>query len=322
MPEVTGLLVPPGDASALAAALARLVADAALAGAHGRGGPRARGGALRRSEGGGAYAGPAWDCRSIPRRHDRHCPYPPRADLGFRQGRSGAVRAGAGCASGVEILSTGGSARALREAGVSVKEVSEHSGFPEILDGRVKTLVPQIHGGILGRRDDAEHVAQMAAHGIAPIDLVAVNLYPFEATVARGAADDECIENIDIGGPALIRAAAKNHDFVTVLTEPDQYAAVLDELTPTWRHHACAAPSAGRRGICADGCLRCGDRRVVRREARRGLSPSASRSPARCARRCAMARTRIRRRRSTSPATGPASRPPCRCRARNSPTTT
>ena len=133
-------------------------------------------------------------------------------------------------AQGREILSTGGSARALREAGVTVKEVSEHSGFPEILDGRVKTLVPQIHGGILGRRDNAEHVAQMAAHGIAPIDLVAVNLYPFEATVARGAPDDECIENIDIGGPALIRAAAKNHDFVTVLTEPDQYQTVLDEI--------------------------------------------------------------------------------------------
>src|SRR5450755_3519153 len=100
-------------------------------------------------------------------------------------------------AHGVHLLSTGGSARALREAGVAVMEVSEHSGFPEILDGRVKTLVPQIHGGILGRRDVAEHVAQMAEHGIAPIDLVAVNLYPFEATVAQGASDDECIENID-----------------------------------------------------------------------------------------------------------------------------
>jgi phosphoribosylaminoimidazolecarboxamide formyltransferase / IMP cyclohydrolase len=133
-------------------------------------------------------------------------------------------------ASGVEVLSTGGSAKTLREAGVPVKEVSEHSGFPEILDGRVKTLVPQIHGGILGRRDRADHVAQMAAHGIAPIDLVAVNLYPFEATVAQGAADDECIENIDIGGPALIRAAAKNHEFVAVLVEPDQYNAVLDEI--------------------------------------------------------------------------------------------
>jgi phosphoribosylaminoimidazolecarboxamide formyltransferase / IMP cyclohydrolase len=133
-------------------------------------------------------------------------------------------------ANGVEILSTGGSASMLREAGVAVKEVSEHSGFPEILDGRVKTLVPQIHGGILGRRDVPEHVAQMAAHGIVPIDLVAVNLYPFEATVAQGAPDAACIENIDIGGLALIRAAAKNHDFVTVLTEPDQYQPVLDEI--------------------------------------------------------------------------------------------
>ncbi len=131
---------------------------------------------------------------------------------------------------GVEILSTGGSARALRDAGVPVKEVADHTGFPEILDGRVKTLVPQIHGGILGRRDRPEHIAQMQAHNIAPIDLVAVNLYPFEATVAKGAPDEDCVENIDIGGPALIRAAAKNHDFVTVLTEPEQYAAVLEEL--------------------------------------------------------------------------------------------
>ena len=133
-------------------------------------------------------------------------------------------------AAGVEILSTGGSARALREAGVPVKEVSDHTGFPEILDGRVKTLVPQIHGGILGRRDLETHRVQMAEHDIAPIDLVAVNLYPFEATVARGAADDDCVENIDIGGPALIRAAAKNHDFVTVLTDPSQYDAVLEDL--------------------------------------------------------------------------------------------
>jgi phosphoribosylaminoimidazolecarboxamide formyltransferase / IMP cyclohydrolase len=133
-------------------------------------------------------------------------------------------------ARGVEILSTGGSAQALRAAGVAVTEVSEHTGFPEILDGRVKTLVPQIHGGLLGRRDVAEHVAQMAAHGIAPIDLLAVNLYPFEATVARGAAAEDCVENIDIGGPALLRAAAKNHAFVTVLTEPAQYDAVLAEI--------------------------------------------------------------------------------------------
>ena len=133
-------------------------------------------------------------------------------------------------ARGVEILSTGGSAAALRAAGVKVTEVSEHTGFPEILDGRVKTLVPQIHGGLLGRRDLPAHVAQMAAHGIAPIDLLAVNLYPFEATVARGASAEDCVENIDIGGPALIRAAAKNHDFVTVLTEPEQYTEALAEL--------------------------------------------------------------------------------------------
>jgi phosphoribosylaminoimidazolecarboxamide formyltransferase/IMP cyclohydrolase len=133
-------------------------------------------------------------------------------------------------ARGVEILSTGGSAKVLREAGVPVKEVSDHTGFPEIMDGRVKTLVPQIHGGILGRRDRPEHMEQMHIHGIAPIDLVVVNLYPFEATVAKDAPYDDCVENIDIGGPALIRAAAKNHDFVAVLTEPDQYDEVLEEL--------------------------------------------------------------------------------------------
>lgn len=133
-------------------------------------------------------------------------------------------------AAGVEILSTGGSAKALRAAGVPVVEVSDHTGFPEILDGRVKTLVPQIHGGILGRRDLPEHIAQMAEHNIAPIDLVAVNLYPFEATVAAGAGFEDCVENIDIGGPALIRAAAKNHDSVAVLTDAAHYAQVLAEI--------------------------------------------------------------------------------------------
>ena len=134
-------------------------------------------------------------------------------------------------AAGAKILSTGGSANALREAGIPVTEVSEHTGFPEILDGRVKTLVPQVHGGILGRRQDASHVAQMAAHHIEPIDLVAVNLYPFEATVERGGAFEDCIENIDIGGPAMIRSAAKNHESVAVLTEPAHYAQVLADLT-------------------------------------------------------------------------------------------
>jgi phosphoribosylaminoimidazolecarboxamide formyltransferase/IMP cyclohydrolase len=133
-------------------------------------------------------------------------------------------------AHGAELLSTGGSAKTLREAGLVVREVSEHTGFPEILDGRVKTLVPQIHGGILGRRDLPEHLAQMDAHGIAPIDMVCVNLYPFEATVASGAGPEDCIENIDIGGPALIRAAAKNHIHVAVLTDPSQYGAAIDSL--------------------------------------------------------------------------------------------
>jgi phosphoribosylaminoimidazolecarboxamide formyltransferase/IMP cyclohydrolase len=131
---------------------------------------------------------------------------------------------------GAEILSTGGTAKALRGAGVAAREVSEHTGFPEILDGRVKTLVPQIHGGLLGRRDSDEHVAQMRAHGLAPIDLLAVNLYPFEATVAAGAAFDDCVENVDIGGPAMIRSAAKNHAHVAVVTEPSQLAEVLAEL--------------------------------------------------------------------------------------------
>ncbi len=136
-------------------------------------------------------------------------------------------------AGGVHILSTGGSARTLRSAGIAVTEVSDHTGFPEILDGRVKTLVPKIHGGILGRRDLPAHTAQMAAHGIDPIDLVVVNLYPFEATAAAGRDWETCIETIDIGGPALIRAAAKNHGHVTVLTDPGQYAAFLADFSAT-----------------------------------------------------------------------------------------
>src|SRR5476649_1488236 len=131
---------------------------------------------------------------------------------------------------GVEILSTGGSAKTLRDAGLKVIEVSDHTGFPEIMDGRVKTLQPSIHGGILARRTDAGHKKAMSDHKIAPIDLVVVNLYPFEATVARGADFPTCFENIDIGGPALIRASAKNHDFVTIVVDPKDYTSVLDEL--------------------------------------------------------------------------------------------
>ncbi len=133
-------------------------------------------------------------------------------------------------AHGVEILSTGGSAKSLRDAGLKVVEVSDHTGFPEIMDGRVKTLQPSIHGGILARRTDAGHQKAMSDHRIAGIDLVVVNLYPFEATVARGADFPTCVENIDIGGPALIRASAKNHDFVTIVVDPKDYASVLQEL--------------------------------------------------------------------------------------------
>ena len=128
---------------------------------------------------------------------------------------------------GVEILSTGGTAKALAEAGLTVIEVGDHTGFPEMMDGRVKTLHPSVHGGILARRDLQDHTDAMAAHKIAPIDLVVVNLYPFEATVAKGAAFDDCIENIDIGGPAMIRSAAKNHEFVVVVVEPPQYGELV-----------------------------------------------------------------------------------------------
>jgi phosphoribosylaminoimidazolecarboxamide formyltransferase/IMP cyclohydrolase len=130
----------------------------------------------------------------------------------------------------VELISTGGTAKAIAAAGLKVRDVSELTAFPEIMDGRVKTLHPKVHGGLLAIRDNAEHATAMRAHGIAPIDLLVVNLYPFEATVDKDAGFAECIENIDIGGPAMIRAAAKNHDDVTVVVEPQDYRAVLEEL--------------------------------------------------------------------------------------------
>ena len=133
-------------------------------------------------------------------------------------------------AQGVELISTGGTAATLRGAGLKVRDVAEVTGFPEMMDGRVKTLHPMVHGALLALRDDDEHLLAMAAHGIEPIDLLVVNLYPFEATVAKGADYDTCIENIDIGGPAMIRAAAKNHKFVSVVTDPQDYTALLDEM--------------------------------------------------------------------------------------------
>src|ERR1700738_5063424 len=131
---------------------------------------------------------------------------------------------------GIELVSTGGTAKAIAAAGLKVRDVSELTGFPEMMDGRVKTLHPKVHGGLLAIRDNAEHAQAMKAHGIAPIDLLVVNLYPFEATVDKGAGFEECIENIDIGGPAMIRAAAKNHDDVLVIVDPSDYEEITGAL--------------------------------------------------------------------------------------------
>ena len=151
-------------------------------------------------------------------------------------------------ANGVEIVSTGGTAKALMAAGISVVPIEKLTGFPEMMDGRVKTLHPRVHGGLLGRRDVPEHVAAMKEHGIAPIDLVCVSLYPFANTIAKaGVTEEEAIEQIDIGGPAMIRSASKNYEFVTVVTSPDQYARVVADIaanhgatTPTLRKQLAA----------------------------------------------------------------------------------
>src|SRR5215211_8963914 len=131
---------------------------------------------------------------------------------------------------GVEIVSTAGTAAKLRDSGADVRDISDLTGFPEMMDGRVKTLHPKVHGGLLGVRDNPEHAAAMEQHGIAPIDLVVVNLYPFEATVARGASRDAIIENIDIGGPSMVRSAAKNHAHVAIVTDPADYTELLEQL--------------------------------------------------------------------------------------------
>src|SRR5947209_9813902 len=131
---------------------------------------------------------------------------------------------------GVEIVSTGGTAAKLRDAGAVVRDISDLTGFPEMMDGRVKTLHPKVHGGLLGVRDNPDHVAAMEEHQIAPIDLVVVNLYPFLSTVMSGADRDTVIENIDIGGPSMVRSAAKNHAFVAIVTDPADYAELLTEL--------------------------------------------------------------------------------------------
>jgi len=134
-------------------------------------------------------------------------------------------------ARGVDIISTGGTAKLLRSAGVSVSDVSSYTGYPEMMNGRVKTLHPKVHGGILGLRDNPDHVAQMKEHGITPIDMVVVNLYPFEKTVAQsGCTLEEAVEQIDIGGPCMIRSSAKNYRFVTVVVDPSDYQRILAEM--------------------------------------------------------------------------------------------
>jgi phosphoribosylaminoimidazolecarboxamide formyltransferase/IMP cyclohydrolase len=139
--------------------------------------------------------------------------------------------AGALAGFGVELVSTGGTARTLKDAGLTVIDVAELTGFPEMMDGRVKTLHPKVHGGLLAIRGNKEHAAAMEKHHVKPIDLLVVNLYPFEATVEKGSSFDDCIENIDIGGPAMIRAAAKNHFDVAVVVDPTDYGTVLAEMT-------------------------------------------------------------------------------------------
>src|SRR5712675_139539 len=131
---------------------------------------------------------------------------------------------------GIELVSTGGTAKAIAAAGLKVTDVSDLTGFPEMMDGRLKTLHPKVHGGLLAIRGDPAHDEAAQAHGIAPIDLLVVNLYPFEATVAKGAPYAECVENIDIGGPAMIRAGAKNHAAVTVVVDAEDYAQILEEM--------------------------------------------------------------------------------------------
>src|ERR1700754_467407 len=138
--------------------------------------------------------------------------------------KSGLAELGAALARhGVELVSTGGTAKALRDAGLDVRDIADLTGFPEMMDGRVQTLHPMVHGGLLAARDDPQHARAMDEHAIGAIDLVVVNLYPFAQTVAKGADRDEIIENIDIGGPSMVRSAAKNHAFVAIVTDPADY---------------------------------------------------------------------------------------------------
>ena len=180
---------------------------------------------------------------------------------------------------GVELVSTGGTARALREAGLAVKDISELTGFPEMLDGRVKTLHPKVHGGLLYIRGNTEHEAAVAAHGIEPIDMVVVNLYAFEKTAAQpGVAFGHLIENIDIGGPSMVRSAAKNFEDVAIVTRVADYPALIEELKAQRRRaEPRNALAAGQAGLCAHRRLRHGHRQHAGPD-RRGPAPIASRT--------------------------------------------
>ena len=158
---------------------------------------------------------------------------------------------------GVKLVSTGGTATALRAGGLEVQDISELTGFPEMLDGRVKTLHPKVHGGILHIRGNAEHVAAVEAHGIEPIDMVVVNLYAFEKTASRvGVSFAEVIENIDIGGPSMVRSAAKNFADVAVVTSASDYEGILGEMAANWGGAGAGdAVGAGEEGVCGDGGL-------------------------------------------------------------------
>ena len=202
---------------------------------------------------------------------------------------------------GTMLISTGGTAKALRDAGLAVIDVSDVTQFPEMMDGRVKTLHPKIHGGLLALRDKADHAEAMRTHGIEGIDLLVSNLYPFEATVAKGAGFEETIENIDIGGPAMTRSAAKNHDWVTVVVDPEDYAAVLAEMDANKGATSLAlrrklAQIAFARTAAYDAAV---SNWFARQLSKDGAgSRAASALPARCGKRCAMARIRISTRRS------------------------
>jgi phosphoribosylaminoimidazolecarboxamide formyltransferase/IMP cyclohydrolase len=169
--------------------------------------------------------------------------------------KTGIVELATGLAAkGVELVSTGGTAKALRDAGLTVRDVSDLTGFPEMMDGRVKTLHPMVHGGLLAVRDDPEHAKAMEDHAIGAIDLVVVNLYPFAQTVAKGAERDEIIENIDIGGPSMVRSAAKNHAFVAIVTDPADYA-LLDKGETTFEERKKLAAKAFAATATYDGMI-------------------------------------------------------------------